>query len=248
VWLISRKYAAQDTLRERFVVNRKYSKRFAIDRMVWALSRRLTIAKQVPGFWAHWGSYADERCSFSEYNKIYKESMLRNVELGRFSYIRGANSGHCSYGGFCSIGPEAIIGGLGRHPTPWLTTHPSFFSTRVLPGLPFSDTEAFEELVPPTTVGNDVWVGARAIILDGVVVGDGAIVAAGAVVSKNVPPYAVVGGVPARTIRYRFDSEVIEELLDWQWWSLSTEILKRIAPDFISRENWRVDDRYQSIA
>jgi acetyltransferase-like isoleucine patch superfamily enzyme len=216
--------------------------KFDIDRITWMLFRRRTIAKQILGFSAHRESYADKQCSFSDYNRIYKGAALSNVELGRFSYIGvGTRSGNCSYGAFCSIGPEAIIGGMGRHPTTWLTTHPSFFSTRGQVGLSFSDTNAFEELVP-TTVGNDVWVGARAIILDGVFVGDGAIVAAGAVVSRDVPPYAVVAGVPARTIRYRFDSEVIEELLDWKWWNLSTEILKGIAPDFVGREDWRLSD------
>ena len=76
----------------------------------------------------------------------------------------------------------------------------------------------FEEESGMTEIGNDVWIGDRTVIMSGVKIGDGAIVAAGAVVTKDVPPYAVVGGVPARVIKYRFDEATIRRLLDLQWW------------------------------
>ncbi len=79
---------------------------------------------------------------------------------------------------------------------------------------PFSHTK-------PAVIGNDVWIGQNAVIMDGVHVGDGAIVAAGAVVTKDVPPYAIVGGVPARVIKYRFDAGTIKELSELKWWELS---------------------------
>jgi chloramphenicol O-acetyltransferase type B len=75
-------------------------------------------------------------------------------------------------------------------------------------------------------IGNDVWVGASAIILSGVKIGDGAVIAAGAVVTKDVPPYAIVGGVPANIIKYRFSPEIIEKLLEIKWWDWDTEFLK----------------------
>lgn len=110
------------------------------------------------------------------------------------------------------LGPEVIVGGLGRHPEDRLSTHPAFYSPLLRAGATFIRTPSYDEFAQ-TTVGNDVWVGARAVILDGVTVGDGARNATGALVNKNVPPFTVVAGVPARIIRYRFDSSVIEALL-----------------------------------
>jgi hypothetical protein len=133
------------------------------------------------------------------------------------------------------------VGGLGKHPTRWLATHPSFFSTAGQAGyLSFSEVE-FDEL-PWTSVGSDVWIGARSIVLDGVNVGDGAIIAAGAIVNKDVPSYAIVGGIPARVIRYRFDQEVIMELLSWRWWDLPIETLEHLASDFVAKETWDLSD------
>lgn len=81
-------------------------------------------------------------------------------------------------------------------------------------------------------IGNDVWIGARAIILSGVKVGNGAVIAAGAVVTKDVPPYAIVGGVPARIIKYRFSNEIINALLAIKWWDWDDEAVKNNIDDF----------------
>lgn len=169
-------------------------------------------------------------------------TILSNAKLGRFTNVSSnVRMGNCSLGAFCSVGPEAMIGGLGRHSTRWLTTHPSFYSTLGQVGLHFARENVYEEL-PYTAVGSDVWIGARAIVLDGLTVGDGAIIAAGAVVASDVPPYAIVGGVPARIIRFRFERDVINALLEWRWWDLPKGVLQSIAPDFVAREDWRVED------
>ncbi len=81
-------------------------------------------------------------------------------------------------------------------------------------------------------IGNDVWIGARATILSGVEIGDGAVVAAGAVVTKNIPPYAIVGGVPAKLIKYRFPEEVVNDLLKIKWWNWSDANVKSNIEDF----------------
>jgi acetyltransferase-like isoleucine patch superfamily enzyme len=123
----------------------------------------------------------------------------------------------------------------------WLTTHPSFYSTLGQAGMTFARQNAMDENAS-VQLGNDVWIGARSVVLDGVTVGDGAIVAAGAVVTGDVPPYAIVGGVPARIIRYRFEEAVIQELVAWRWWDLPMDQLAALAPGFIDRETWALRD------
>lgn len=212
-----------------------------LDKIKWRLARRNKLARRIPGFWAHWDTYADPKCVFSVHVKLYKKTVLHNVQLGKFTYIAGGKSGNACIGSFCSIGPETIVGGLGRHQTSWISTHPIFYSTRGQAGLTFSDEDLFDEM-PKTEIGNDVWIGARSIVLDGVRVADGAIVAAGAVVVDDVEPYAIVGGVPARLIRFRFDDKLIPELLSWKWWNLPLDILERLAPEFCARQHWTLDD------
>jgi acetyltransferase-like isoleucine patch superfamily enzyme len=130
-----------------------------------------------------------------------------------------------SIGSFCSIGHDVKLG-VGKHPVNWLSTHSFQYKTEGA----FSMLKTFTIAVP-VKIGNDVWIGTGAIILDGVNIGDGAIVAAGAVVTKNVPPYAVVGGVPAKVIKYRFSAEIIVELLALKWWELDDNIIAALPFD-----------------
>ena len=89
---------------------------------------------------------------------------------------------------------------------------------------------------PKTIIGSDVWIGAHAQIKSGLTIGNGAVVAAGAVVTRDVPPYAIVGGVPAKVIRYRFDEKAIEALMSLKWWEWSDEKLQQYAPCFSEPE------------
>lgn len=147
-----------------------------------------------------------------------------------------------SIGSFCSIGPEALIGGLGKHPTSFLSTHPVFYSRKRQSGITFSQGHQHFDESAKTIIGHDVWIGARSIILDGVMIGDGAVVGANAVVTKEVPPYAIVGGVPAKIIRFRFDENVRNLLLAWKWWQLPLSVIKQMAPEFIRKDSWDGDD------
>jgi chloramphenicol O-acetyltransferase type B len=212
-----------------------------IDRLQWSTIRRQRLAKALPGFWASFWSYASPDCKFSSHNRIYRRASLRNMSLGRMSYVAELSRiGFADIGAFTSIGPNVLLGGLGQHPVDRLSTHPAFYSARLQAGDTFSESDLIEEL-PRVSVGSDVWIGAGSIVLDGVNIGDGAIIAAGAVVNKDVPPYAIVGGVPARIIRYRFDEETIDALLEWRWWDLDNNQLQSLAPNFMNQK-WRVGD------
>lgn len=123
--------------------------------------------------------------------------------------------------------------GLGQYPTFLLSTNSVFYKAGIIDK--FAKEIDYDE-EPRTYIGNDVWIGNGAVVMDGVTIGDGAIVASRAVVTKNVPPYAVVGGVPAKVLKYRFSQEVISELLDWKWWESSDDQISRILPLFTDRE------------
>jgi acetyltransferase-like isoleucine patch superfamily enzyme len=172
-----------------------------------------------------------KNCSLGRYSVIYDEVSLSNVSLGDYSYI----SSNCtiqntSIGKFCSIGPN-VRAGLGNHlNNSFVSTHPAFFVNDKIckPVISFVD-KSYHQFLKPVTIGNDVWIGANAIIFDGISIGDGAIVGAGAVVTKDVPPYAIVAGIPARIIRYRFNQDQMESLLKSQWWNNDLEWLKKNA-------------------
>jgi len=212
------------------------------DRMLWVLFRRWQLTARLPGFWASARSYATPDCVFSSYNRIYRRAFIRSSNLGRMSYIaEGTSIGFANIGAFCSIGPNVAMGGLGWHPTDRLSTHPAFYSSRLQAGTSFVDANNGldnEKELPHTNIGSDVWIGAGSIVLDGVTIGDGAIIAAGAVVTKNVPPYAIVGGVPAQVIRYRFDIDTITALLKWRWWELSNDEIQPMAVKFMGQMEW----------
>jgi chloramphenicol O-acetyltransferase type B len=205
-------------------------------RIYWVLFARPRLMWTLDGFWADWRTYATSDCQFAAYNRLYKGTDLAHVSVGRCTYFSGAQSKYAQIGSFCSIGPQAIVGGLGQHALDFISTSPVFYSTRKQLGASFAAGDALEENLS-TALGHDVWVGARAIILDGVTIGNGAVIAAGAVVTKDVPAYAVVGGVPGKVIRMRHDEATIEALEAWQWWNLPLQVLKELAPFFSRQSN-----------
>lgn len=166
-------------------------------------------------------------CIFGNYNNIGDNVELTDVSIGDYTYIApGAIIKNATLGNFCSIGPEIFIG-LGKHPAKkFVSTHPLFFSTRGQVNKIVCDKVYFEEFAP-VSIGNDVWIGARAIIMDGVSIGNGAIIGAGAIVTKDIPPFAIVGGAPAKLIKYRFEPSEIEILESTKWWNLDFRILEK---------------------
>jgi hypothetical protein len=159
---------------------------------------------------------------------------------GAFSYCRsGRMPADFRIGRYCSIGPAASLS-YQEHPTDRFTTHP--ITTHAHLGR--MAREEFGRPViqrshvftgPPPVIGNDVWIGNDAVIKRGVTIGDGAVVAARAFVTHDVPPYAIVGGLPAKIIRYRFSPDRIERLMRLRWWDYNFVDLPQVDPADIDR-------------
>jgi acetyltransferase-like isoleucine patch superfamily enzyme len=162
---------------------------------------------------------------------ISYDSKINHCSIGRYSYIgRGCDIFKASIGRYCSIAQGVkVISGF--HPTSsFVSTHPIFYNNSHLVlknmGAIVADRTYFNEFKFSEdsryiTIGSDVWIGADATILAGVTIGHGAIIATGAVVVKDVLPYQIVGGVPAKEIKYRFSKAEIEFLLNDKWWEKS---------------------------
>lgn len=218
-----------------------------INNIKWLLYKRKNLEKSIIRFRAHWSSNIDSQSSFEGYNNIGRRCRINYSTVGRFTYFSADTKvNRAKIGAFCSIGQECIIGGLAKHPTDWISTHPVFFSTRKQANHTFSTIDKVQEL-GHVEIGNDVWIGARVMILDNCKVGHGAIIAAGAVVVSDVPPYAIVGGIPARILKYRFTEEEICLLLSSKWWDLCMNELAELkaSPPFIDALKKRISENDQ---
>lgn len=168
-----------------------------------------------------------EKSIVSRKAKIYRHVKLDHSDIGDYTYI-GPNSRviYTTVGKFCSIAGDVCLG-MGTHPLEYISSSPIFISPYNGTGYKWIEESIEFDEYNLTTVGNDVWIGARAMIMGGVNIGDGAVIAAGAIVTKDVPPYAIVGGVPAKIIRYRFDPETIKMLLEIKWWNMPQEKIRK---------------------
>lgn len=178
------------------------------------------------------GAYADDSCVFDGKVSLASDVSLYHCVVGENTYFASKSRLHdCQIGKYCSIGPE-LLAGLGMHPSStFVSTHPSFYAPINYSPISFVEQKKFDEF-KTIIIGNDVWIGARVTIVDGVRVGDGAIIAAGAVMTKDVEPYTIVGGIPARQIRKRFTEEQINFLLNLRWWDKGEEWIRSKADLF----------------
>lgn len=174
------------------------------------------------------GSEINRNTRFEGRNLISVNSIVKDSSLGYASYVgKSSLIKMAKVGRYTSIGPYVKCV-FGTHPTSvFVSTHPAFFSTMKQVGFSYTDTQLFEEFPAPLDpegkytieIGNDVWVGAGATIIDGVRIGDGAVIAANALVNKDVEPFSIVGGVPAKHIKYRFTPGQIAILQRVAWWN-----------------------------
>jgi acetyltransferase-like isoleucine patch superfamily enzyme len=169
---------------------------------------------------------ADDR-----FDDATRELMKRfySVEIGRYTHgafkIDGSIAPGTRVGAFCSVAPGVRLGGS-NHPLEWVSTHAfQYLSNRGF--VPEDNWELRTELNAPVVIEDDVWLGTNALVLPGVTVHRGAVVGAGAVVTRDVPPYAIAAGVPARVVRKRLPDEQIEALLEIDWPSWDDETIRQ---------------------
>jgi phosphonate metabolism protein (transferase hexapeptide repeat family) len=172
------------------------------------------------------------KCVFGSYTSIGPRTSMSESTFGDYSYVcDGCSIVWADIGKFCSIASSNRIN-PGNHPM-WRAALHHFTYRSESYGFAVEDDHEFFEWRKEhrVTLGNDVWIGHGAVILPGVKIGTGAGIGAGAVVSKDVPPFAIVGGVPAKLIRFRFPEKVQEGLLKLAWWDWPREKLEIAMPD-----------------
>jgi acetyltransferase-like isoleucine patch superfamily enzyme len=174
------------------------------------------------------------------------------VSIGRYTYgyekmtLRQWGEGSSlSIGQFCSIADGLVVFLGGNHRHDWITTYPfGHIETEIF--------TAFTGEGHPSTngnvlIGNDVWIGANATIMSGVSIGDGACIAAHSLITKNVEPYSIYGGNPAKLIRYRFEQDYIDSLLELKWWDLPEDVINMIAPILCSEPSLQSIEQIEKL-
>lgn len=200
------------------------------------------------GLQVSYGAYVNFGTHLEGYNVVHKGANLSGSRVGYASYV-GCNSllPNIEIGRYCSIANDVEILSYTHPSSKFVSTHPAFYSLLCQAGFTYSKTQLFDEYVSvdvgsksaaSVVVGNDVWIGARVIIMGRVTIGDGAIIAAGSVVTKSVPSFAIVGGVPARIIKMRFTAGEIECLERVRWWNKGPGWLEKNALFFSDIKNF----------
>lgn len=191
-------------------------------------------------------AYVDPLSTLEGFNKIGAYSSVQKSDIGYASYCgKYCNIQNTKIGKYCSIGAHLTII-RGQHPIHKnVSTHPSFFSTRKQCGMTYVDKNLFveekwadEEGKYSVVIGNDVWIGTNVSILEGIKIGDGAVIGAGAMVVKDIEPYSIYGGVPAKMIKKRFTEPQIDFLCKDKWWDKDETWIKEHLPLFLNIDQY----------
>lgn len=184
----------------------------------------------------------DKRSTFTQYTHVLRGARLNNTQIGKYSRV-GVNCKltNVKMGNYTVIAANSTLG-VGQHPTNYLTYHSIFYKKG---NWGWHDDwikypEGFQEQAQ-ITIGNNVWIGQKVIVMDGVTIGDNSIVATGAIVTKDVPPFSIVGGVPAKVIKTMFNEEIRARLQEIQWWNLPDEEITKVI-DLFHIPNPTIDD------
>lgn len=186
-----------------------------------------TIRKLLILLKSYWFKKNNKSSVFKDKTVLFDRIKITNSTVGRYTYFAGKGCiNNAIIGEFCSIADNVNIG-VGIHPLNFISTHPIFYSSQTPFPYKLISEEVLESLSTNnesevTYIGNDVWIGINAIILDGVSIGNGAVVGAGAVITKNVPDYAIVVGIPGKIIGYRTEVEKVDNKY---WWELNDKVL-----------------------
>lgn len=157
--------------------------------------------------------------NFKGGNRIALSVKIRNSKLGYGTYI-GPDSqiDNCIIGNFSCIGPR-VKTITSTHPINWISIHPAFYSPDLQAGFSFVKEKKYDDFLGTIYIGSDVWIGSDVLILGNIKIGDGAVIGAGSIVTKDIEPYTIVAGIPAKKIRDRFTDEKKKELLEQKWWN-----------------------------
>jgi len=199
--------------------------------------RLIKLRGQYPTSNFYSGVCVDIDSKLGKFNVLFENVEVMSSSIGDHTYVqKNSIIINSEIGKFCSIAMGVCIG-LGQHSVSYVSSHPAFYLVNNPLAKTFSDVDNFVTS-KRTYIGHDVWIGRNAMVKDGVRIGTGAVIAAGAVVTKDIPEYSIVGGVPAAIIRYRFDEKTRAKLLATNWWDKSDLWLRRHVALFLDPQKF----------